>query len=58
MSAELRGTPMIYELIESVKESLTENNRPCEQCTLCLCDFTVLYIPYSTHHAIALHNTV
>ena len=32
---------MIYELVEAIKEVLTDNNSPCGQCALCLFDFTV-----------------
>jgi E3 ubiquitin-protein ligase RNF25 len=36
----LVGSPMVYQIVEWVKESLTNHNRPCGQCALCLSDFT------------------
>ena len=33
---------MVYQMVEWVKESLTNHNRPCGQCALCLSDFTVV----------------
>ena len=42
-SVELIGTQMIYELVEYVKECLTDNNTPTEECAICLCNFQVLF---------------
>ncbi|KAL9981644.1 hypothetical protein ACROYT_G010376 [Oculina patagonica] len=33
------GRPMLYELIEYAKESLTDNNTPSCACAICLCHF-------------------
>ncbi|XP_020613572.1 serine/arginine repetitive matrix protein 1-like isoform X3 [Orbicella faveolata] len=35
------GRPMLYELIEYAKESLTDNNTPSCACAICLCHFQV-----------------
>ncbi|CAI8058014.1 E3 ubiquitin-protein ligase RNF25, partial [Geodia barretti] len=40
LCSELVGSPMVYQMVEWVKESLTNHNRPCGQCALCLSDFT------------------
>ncbi|XP_048582624.1 E3 ubiquitin-protein ligase RNF25 isoform X2 [Nematostella vectensis] len=38
--AETRiGSPMLFELIEYAKESLTDNNMPSCACAICLCHF-------------------
>ena len=43
--SELLGSPMVYEVVEWVRESLTAHNRPCGQCALCLSDFMVTTQP-------------
>ena len=40
-SVELMGTQMIYELVEYVKDCLTDNNTPTGECAICLCNFQV-----------------
>lgn len=37
---EYLGQPVIYELIELIRESLTESNLPTCQCAVCLYDFS------------------
>ena len=39
--AELRGCPMLFELVEVAKESLTEQNLPSDNCSICLLHFQV-----------------
>ncbi|XP_018017711.1 E3 ubiquitin-protein ligase RNF25 [Hyalella azteca] len=36
---ELEGSPVIYELVELIRENLTENNTPSCPCTICLYHF-------------------
>ncbi|XP_019864259.1 PREDICTED: uncharacterized protein LOC105316566 [Amphimedon queenslandica] len=33
------GSPMIYDLVEYVRDCLTDNNRPCGRCPICQYDF-------------------
>ena len=37
--AELAGFPVLYEVIELVRDRLTGNNRPCCTCAICLFHF-------------------
>lgn len=35
----LLGSPMVYELVEHAKDTLTDNNLPCGDCAVCLLPF-------------------
>ncbi|XP_041456473.1 E3 ubiquitin-protein ligase RNF25-like [Lytechinus variegatus] len=39
LAEEKRGSEMMYDLIQTAKDSLTENNSPSLPCTICQCQF-------------------
>ena len=47
-AGSLCGGPMVFELVELAKESLTDNNLPCGDCVVCLQPFKVLFLLLST----------
>jgi len=52
-SQEMIGSPMLFQLIDTVKDFLTTNNRPASECPICLMSFTdfdVFYTPSCYHH--------
>ncbi|XP_065916835.1 E3 ubiquitin-protein ligase RNF25-like isoform X2 [Dysidea avara] len=39
MAQDRLGCPMVYDLLEHVRDCLTDQNRPCGICSICMCVF-------------------